>query len=331
LNGWVWIMIFAWQGWQIQVPEEWNPVNLQGTFEAGYALLSDIHRPRVGIRWGTPGRGFDSNRWMREAMVAEVGELAAEEAEACGEERFENAILYLEPEPPGRDVWVGFSRVSGRTFEIIHHVYPREASKIRELRGESGDVEKNSALTPTLSLSTRRRGKRGKEGRGDWAGFSDSAREGELAWAAFDLSCVTGGGWRLASQRMNAGDLSLEFGRKSERMSVRQIAVARLALKRMALEKWLEEQSRPWMKRYRRVGEVAVISMAASDGRGLEGVSCCLERRKLMIWGSGMGAMYLAVLHDAKRDRLIFVEAKDESQAGELARSVGWAGQEVLC
>jgi hypothetical protein len=210
-------------------------------------------------------------------------------------------------------------------------VYPGEALKIRELRGESGDVEKNSALTPTLSLSTGRGGKRGNKGTCDCPGFSDSGREGELAWAAFDLSCVTAGGWRLASQRMNAGDLRLEFGRKSERMSVRQIAVAHLALKRMPLEKWLEEQSRPWMKRYRRVGEVAAISMPMSDGRVLEGVSCRLERRKLMIWGSGMGAMYLAVLHDAKRDRLIFVEAKDESRAEELACSVGWAAQEVLC
>jgi len=337
--------MFAWQGWQFQTPEEWNPVNLQGTFEAGYALLSDIHRPRLGIRWTTPGRGFDSNRWMREAMVAEIGALAAEEAEACGEGAFGSGMLYREPEPPGRDVWVGVSGVSGRTFEVVYHVYPGEESRMRGLRVESEEknstltstddsagedtggtrlrVEKNSALTPTVSLSTRRGGER--------VGFSDCGREGELAWAAFDLSCVSAGGWRLASQRMNAGDLRLEFGRKSERMSVRQIAVAHLALKRMPVEKWLEEQVRPWMKRYRRVGEVAAVSMATSDGRVLDGVSCRVERRKLMVWGSGMGAMYLAALHDAKRDRLIFVEAKDESQAEELARSVGWAGQEVLC
>ncbi len=267
-------MIFAWQGWQLQVPEEWNPVNLQGTFEAGYALLSDIHRPRVGIRWGTPRRGFDCKRWAKEALVAEIGELAAEEAEACGDGRFGDAISYTEPEPPGRDVWVGLSRASGRTFEVVYHVYPGEESRMRGLRVKSTStedsagedtggtrlkVEKNLALTPTLSLSTRRGGERG--------GFSDSGREGDLAWAAFDLSCVTAGGWRLASQRMNAGDLSLEFGRKSERMNVRQIAVAHLALKRMSLEKWLEEQSRPWMKRYRRVGEVTTVTMATSDGR----------------------------------------------------------------
>ena len=290
-------MIFAWQGWQVQTPEEWNPVNLHGTFEAGYALLSDIHRPRLGIRWTTPGRGFDCQRWSREALVAEIGELAAKEAEACGDERFGDAVLYSEAEPPGRDVWLGRSSVSGRTFEVVHHVYPGEAPRMKELRER----------------------------------FSDSACNGELAWAVFDLSCATAGGWRLASQRMNAGDLSLEFARKSERMSVRQIAVAHLALKRMPLEKWLEEQIRPWVKRYRRVGEAAEVTMATNDGRMLRGVSCRLERRRLMIWGSGTAAIYAAALHDAKRDRLIFVEAKDESEAGELARSVGWAAQEVLC
>jgi hypothetical protein len=289
--------MFAWQGWQIQTPEEWNPVNLHGTFEAGYALLSDIHRPRLGIRWTTPGRGFDTNRWSRQALVAEIGQLAANEAEACGDERFGKSLLYMEPEPSGRDVWLGLSSASGRTFEVVHHVYPGEASKMKELRER----------------------------------FSDCAREGELAWAAFDLSCTTAGGWRLALHRMNAGDLSLEFGRKSERMSVRQIAVAHLALKRMPLERWLDEQIRPWMKRYRRVGEAPAVMVATSDGRVLEGVSCRLERRRLMIWGAGMAAIYLAVVHDARRDRLIFVEAKDESQARELARSVGWAAQEVLC
>jgi hypothetical protein len=290
-------MMFAWQGWQLQTPDQWNPVNLHGTFEAGYALLSDIHRPRLGIRWSTPGRGFDSNRWSREALVAEIGQLAANEAEECGDDRFRSAFLYSEPEPPGRDVFLGISSVSGRTFEIVHHVYPGEASKMKELRER----------------------------------FSDSACEAELAWAAFDLTCATAGGWRLASHRMNAGDLGLEFARKSERMSLRQIAVAHLALKRMPLEKWLDEQIRPWMKRYSRVGDAAAVTIPTIDGRVLEGVSCRLQRRRLMIWGAPMATIYLAALHDAKRDRLVLVEAKDESQAGELARSIGWANQEVLC
>ncbi len=326
-------MIFAWQGWQLQMPDEWNPVNLHGTFEAGYALLSDIHRPRLGIRWGTPGRGFDCKRWAREALVAEIGELAAKEGEECGDERFGEAILYLEAEPPGRDVWVGFSKVLGRTFEMVHHVYTGETSKMRKLGkgfsdGAIGCGSKFFHGPHPLPLLFE---PEPQSRRPEYRARGKEARGGEMAWAAFDLSCVTGGGWRLASHKMNAGDLSLEFARKSERMSVRQIAVAHLALKRMLLEKWIEEQSRPWMKRYRRVGDVAAVSMATSDGRGLEGVSCRLERRKLMIWGPGMGAMYLAVLHDARRDRLIFVEAKDESQAEELVRSVGWAAQEVLC
>jgi len=52
-------MVFAWQGWRLEIPEEWSPVKIDGSFEAGQVLLVDIHRPRLGIRWATPGRKLD--------------------------------------------------------------------------------------------------------------------------------------------------------------------------------------------------------------------------------------------------------------------------------
>ena len=110
-------------------------------------------------------------------------------------------------------------------------------------------------------------------------------------------------------------------------MSVRQVAVAHLALKRMPIERWLEEQNRPRMKRFRRVGEYEAVKIET-----MEGVSCRLERRTLARWNVGLPASICqAVLHDAKRDRLIFIEARDQAALEELARSVGWANEEVMC
>jgi hypothetical protein len=292
------VMIFAWQGWQLRVPDEWNPVKLRGTFEAGYALLSDIHRPRLGMRWTTPGRRFDSKVWARQAMVEEVGRLAADEAVECKGECCQDALLYSEADPPGRDVWLGTSRASGRTIEIVHHVYKGEESNMDYLL----------------------------------KGLRDSSREDELAWATFDLSCRTAGGWRLESHRLNAGDLSLVFARKSERTAVRQIAVAQLALKRMTIERWLQEQVRPRLQRFRQVTAPTPVKIATGDGRLLDGLSCRLDRRKRFMWNRVLPAMMCAAaLHDEKRDRLVFIEAGDQSAAEELARSVGWGSEQVKC
>jgi hypothetical protein len=282
-------MIFAWQGWRLAILDEWNPVKLHGNFEVGYALLADIHRPRLGVRWTTPGRRFDSKAWARRAMIDEVGRLAADEAKAVKCDGYQNALRYSEAEPPGRDVWVGTSWVSGRTIEMVHHVFEGEESRMDDLLRD--------------------------------------LRDGDFGWAVFGLSCRAAAGWRLESHRLNAGDLSLEFGRKRERMSVRQVAVAHLALKRMPIERWLEEQIRPRMKRFRQAGECQVVKIET-----MEGVSCRLERRLLARWKVGLPASICqAALHDATRDRLIFIEAKDHVAVEELARSVGWANEEVMC
>jgi hypothetical protein len=290
-------MIFAWQGWRLRTPDEWNPVKLHGTFEAGYALLSDLHQPRMGMRWTTPGRKFDSKTWARRALVEEVGTLAANEARKCGDENWRDALMYTEPDPPGRDVWLGTSAATGRTIEIVHHVYKDEESNMDLLR----------------------------------EGLADCSRDGELEWAAFDLSCRTAAGWRLESHRLNAGDLSLTFARKSKKLLVRQMAVAQLALKRMTIERWLDEQVHRHLKQYRQTTEPARMTVE-TDGRVLEGMFCHLGRRKRFVWNRKLpGAICVAALHDEKRDRLVFVEAGDQSVAEKLAQTIGWANEKVAC
>ena len=61
-------------------------------------------------------------------MVAEVGVLAAAEAVAgrASDPRWPASLLYLEPQPPGRDVWFGYGPVSGRMVQVIYHAHRRE-------------------------------------------------------------------------------------------------------------------------------------------------------------------------------------------------------------
>src|SRR5438105_12895676 len=106
----------AWQGWQLRLPARWNPVKLEGDYRKGEALFADMDRARLGMRWSTVSANrFDAKRVMRD----EVGVLAADEASLfeLAHESWRASLLYLEPEPPGRDVWVGYSAGSRRAVQ----------------------------------------------------------------------------------------------------------------------------------------------------------------------------------------------------------------------
>src|SRR5277367_4921958 len=102
--------VVCWQGWQIEMPRRWDPVKLEGDHAEGYALFADSLRPRLGLRWQTPKRKrkFNPDIAVRLALRNEVGQLAADEARPLavirGSDPFMTALLYIEPQPPGRDV-----------------------------------------------------------------------------------------------------------------------------------------------------------------------------------------------------------------------------------
>jgi hypothetical protein len=270
--------MFAWQGWTISLPPSWNPMKLEGNFESGYALIADLEQPRLGMRWTTPGKNFDASAWAKKVLVEEVGQLAADAAKPCAGENWKAAMLFTETEPPGRDVWAAQSKASGRTMELVHHVRAGEVSQMTELRQK----------------------------------LIDSKPQDELAWSVFDLSCKSPSNWRLETKLLNAGDLRLTFAKESQRRTVRQIAVAHLALKRMPLDQWLDQQQLPYERNYR-----------ATDSS--KGPARRLERRR-GFWRRRLPKeIHLLAFEDVKRDKLLLVEAETQISAEELARTVGWA------
>lgn len=285
----------AWQGWQLSVPESWNPVRIEGDDNAGSLLLSDLTSPKLALRWRRPaGRRFDSQAWARRALVEEVGQLAADEAVSV-EERFPAwtvARLYSEPDPPGRDVFVAQSAASGRLLEVVYHAARRD----RLLRDR---------LLPTLS---------------------EIGPDGARPWAIFELSCETTPGWRLHSQRLDAGDLRLVFARRRGVLTVRQVAVAELALKRLSLDRWLGAQQYESRRHYRPTGEPTPTTLRLRDGREIVGLMRTMNRRlrwSFQRWRPRQ--LVTLALHDPRRDRLLIGEGEDEAAVREALRSVGWA------
>lgn len=282
---------FAWHGWRLEVPREWNPVRIEGGWDSGFVLFADLHRPQLGLRWSRVNeQRLEPHDLCRRAMRDEVGALAAEESKplALPGRDWSACLLYVEPSPPGRDVWIAHSPKSGRIVELIHHV-----------NNPANALE--SAIVPNLK---------------------DLAPAGPMHWAAFDLRCTVPPGMRLKSHHFSAGDLTLLFKQANQMLSVREIAVAKLALSRMPLEKWLAREQ-PSLH-YRPGGPVVESNHRCTDGRQLIGIIQPMARRRRFFFMRWLPARSVtAAYHDADRDRLVLLRASDEALLEQVAQSVG--------
>ncbi len=280
--------ILAWQGWQLSLPGRWDPVKLEGDFSRGMVLLADLQRPRLGVRWQTLKKNADVAKSVERAMRDEVGELATKEscpADPPGE-GWQAGRLYIEPEPPGRDVWIGFNRGSGRLFQVIHHVRRRDRVLV-------------DSILPT---------------------FADGVT-GE--WSIFDLSCRVPDSAKLVAPKLNVGDLSLEFEIDRKPLIVRQIAVASVALARQSIGRWLAAQQAAKKKHYRPIEQPQSIEWMIA-GQSLEGIRRTMTRRRrhvLLRWKPK--SLIGVALHDVARDKLLILEAADEKTLRTVAETVG--------
>ena len=74
------VTLLCWQGWQLELPNRWNPTKIEGDYDSGAVMIADLHRPRLGLRWKRAAKKLDKAKWSRKALLDEVGQLAADEA-----------------------------------------------------------------------------------------------------------------------------------------------------------------------------------------------------------------------------------------------------------
>jgi hypothetical protein len=152
-------------------------------------------------------------------------------------------------------------------------------------------------------------------------GLHDLPTDQSMPWSIFDLHCVAPARMKLAWHRLNAGDLGLTFQDKRRFVTIRQIALAGLALKRLPMEKWLADQEQRRMQHYKIAGETREIDCGADD-RELKGIARTMQRRRRFFFLRGIAAeLVTAVFHDQSRDRLVIVQASDETLARGSALS----------
>ena len=143
---------------------------------------------------------------------------------------------------------------------------------------------------------------------GSATALADTPPDDPMHWSIFDLACATPPGFRLSAHRLNAGDLSLTFARDRDWITLRQIAVARLALERMPLNRWLADQQAAVAKHYAPSGNLDEISLEI-DGRDLAGFSRAADRLKRFFFVYWLAPRILTCdLHDKDRDRLLLLQ-----------------------
>ena len=276
--------LLAWQGWHVQVPADWSPIKIEGDFGRGFVAMADLDRERIGIRWQHARKGADPAKLVAEAMLNEVGVLAAAEAVSSKSDRWSAARLYVEPEPPGRDVRIAYSAATGRLVQIVYQVVRR-------------DHLLRDAIVPNVRDT-------GEEG---------GARE----WSAFWLNVVLPRPLKLMSQRMNVGDLALSFATPAGEILVRQMAAARVALARRPLADWVTANREP--KRYRPVGKPEPQTVD-----GMTGVVQRYARRRRFALARWIPRGFVSYcIHDTASDRLAIVRAPDDDLAQQVINGIG--------
>lgn len=282
------LSLLSWCGLSLRRPAHWQPVRVGGDEYKGELMLADTAGPRIGLRWQTPVRRIDARASVARILRDEVGQLAEGRAKdflPTGD--WSAGRVYVEHDPPGRDVWAGVSRATGRIVQLVLH-RPNERQPWR-------------MIEQTLSS------------------FAESPQVARRRWKLFDLDVTPPAGFKLGgpkAYRLAAGDLRLSLTRTRrvgtgrtvrEPLVLRQIAPAKLALTRRPMKDWLKFLAGEAQRFYKIDGPPTDIAPNTLEQR--------LVRRRRYRWAwSVPNRLRAVVCHDESRGRLLL--SRGPGQAG---------------
>ena len=205
--------MLAWHGLTIPMQDDWHPLKIEGEHQKGSISVGDMIGPIFKLQWLRPPKGYDGRMWVDKRRKSVAGEHQSHNP-PCPES-FEhvswvkNLAIRQEAE---KTVWWGCSKKSEVLVEVL-------LTNLREREVNEWFLE--HAL-PQLKVIPE-----GKE----WP------------WKIYSVRCTIPAGYRLHQTRMAAGDIAFEFNRgKSDKLLVRQVYPASLALERRSMIGWLKDR-----------------------------------------------------------------------------------------
>jgi len=293
----------AWAGWQMRVPKDWRPLRLEGDWTRGSVITGDAEKPIMQVKWWRPkSRRFNASRWMRRRMKSVKGKLAGR-SDVPAPQGFANVAWSTNYRPRSGgagSLWYGYAPGPGLVIEVL----------------TAGSASKRDQHTVAANVLPR---------------LQVSPADRPTRWAVFGASFETPPGFVMTHRRIHLGDVAIWLrspGR--QRLMVRQVYPAELALARRPLAKWLRFQVFKEHRVFRPDAEPEPWSVTL-DGRSVEGVRR-IGRKALPFPLGFLGPRRsrAAVLHDTELDRLLIAEhdstgADDDRPLTAALTAMNWA------
>jgi len=215
--------LLSWQGLEIPIREDWRPLRIEGEHSKGSVTIGDIEGPVFQLRWIRPPKGADTSGWIKARQISVAG--GQESRGAPRPEGFDDVSWVKNlavREESKKTVWWGRSERNGLLVEIL----------LTNLR--DSEVNRHFARTclPKLRIVPLTE---------------------DCTWRVYSARFLVPAGYRLTRKRLATGDIALEFVRgRGERLLVRQVYPAGLALERRSMAGWLRDRVFKGRRRFRR-------------------------------------------------------------------------------
>jgi hypothetical protein len=263
----------AWQGIQILMLSDWRPLRIEGHYENGAVTVGDQEGPIFILRWLHPPKKYDASKWIekRQNKIAS-GQISNEPPMP---DRFDSTSWIKDlaiREEAKKTVWWGYSSSCNLILEVI-------LTSLTDFKKNDWFI-KNSL--PKIKISSKNE---------------------DTLWQIFSARFLIPSGYQLKHHRLTLGDITLDFIKsKTERLLVRQVYPAKLALDRRPLPGWLRDVV---FKRHRRF-------KATNDDKSLHKKSRKTGFKALPFplgWIKPLNCERL-IVEDRELDRLYIIDAE---------------------
>ncbi len=200
-----------------QVPADWDPTHIEGSYHKGYVRLDDVRGPRLEIRWERPRR-----RVLLAGTVDKHIKLVTREARKSREE------LRVERRLP----LAGLPFEEYEFFSYKNHI---EAAGLVSRCGECGRV----MILRVFAGDDR--GPLHETAARIFQSLRDHPADGKSRWNLYGLCFDVPEGYRLSTFELKTGRLRFDFAHRGSQIMVARAALAHMVLKDRTLEMWMDE------------------------------------------------------------------------------------------
>ena len=298
---------FAWQGLELEVPEDWNLGRVDGDFSKGYARLDDAEIVRAEIEWRRlSGRG-EALR-LTELVDRYLANLQKKADKAGAPFEVERRARFLKNKKflAGREYEVFIWEADFRAYNLAIVLEEGRIVLLRVLAKLDESIEERAEAVLRSLV--------------------DQEGEEEYLWSVYGLNLAVPADFKLESHALKSGHIQLDFARGKEVLKIHRLSMARILLKNTRIEDWYPV----FFKKQLRDMLVDISPDLVYEHQGIELKGRPRSRLRQLLrplpFLNPRPRQYLhgRVWHDAELDKISIIEYlyRKKDRAGDLVNRV---------